>query len=254
MKQKKNIKTSLPLYIALRIVVGIMLALSVIGIFIEEANDIKSQCVFITIQCALFLFVSLTPKLIKKIKVEMPDFFLVIFILFCFAHFFCGEILNFYATIKWWDSMLHTFAGVLLSLLCFSTINLLNDNKIMNINTVHLVIMAICCTITLGVLWEIVEFTIDSIFASNMQRAYHSITGEPFVGRQALLDTMKDLILDSIGAVIGCTTCGIVISRIGRMPEALISRRIVKNKQTPTDNEEQAVEVKESSEDSSIAQ
>ncbi len=231
MKTSKQIKTSLPLYIALRIIVGLMFAVSLIGIFLATDTAYKSQCVFVTIQCGLFLFVSLLPRLIKKIKVEVPDYFLILFILFCFAHFFCGEVLNFYATIKWWDAMLHTLTGGGLALLCFSVINLLNDNNIMHINKVMLVVSALCFAVTLGVVWEIVEFVIDEIFESNMQRAYNSITGEPFIGREALKDTMKDLILDSCGATVVSTICGVIISKKGCMPDAMIAKRVKSNPQ-----------------------
>ena len=59
-----------------------------------------------------------------------------------------------------------------------------------------------CFSVTVGVLWEIVEFIIDTLVSSNMQRYKDNYTGAPFLGRRALLDTMKDLILDTLELVL----------------------------------------------------
>ena len=69
-------------------------------------------------------------------------------------------------------------------------------------------------TVTAGVIWEIIEYVSDIVNESNMQRAYVSTPhgrGEPFVGQAALKDTMKDLILDSIGAASMSIICGIAV-------------------------------------------
>ena len=133
------------------------------------------------------------------------------------AHFILGEILDFYVKLKWWDSFLHFTTGMAIALLSFSFINLLNNNiDNFKINTIFAVFFAFTMTITVGVVWEIIEFASDSWFNTNMQRAYVSTLngrGEALVGQSALKDTMKDLILDSLGAGLMCAICGISISK-----------------------------------------
>ena len=63
-------------------------------------------------------------------------------------------------------------------------------------------IFAVCFAVTIGVLCEVVEYFADEITGSNMQRYMNSATKEQFIGRAALKDTMKDLMLDTIGATI----------------------------------------------------
>lgn len=112
---------------------------------------------------------------------------------------------------------MHTFSGMLLALLSFSLINLLNKNSgDFKLNIWFMALFAFSLTITIGVLWEIFEYLNDLISGSNMQRAYVSTMngrGEPLLGQAALADTMKDLILDSIGAAVVCAICIIAVKK-----------------------------------------
>lgn len=218
-------------YVVLRALVFIDLGLFLVGLILTDDAQLKSQYIFNIVQCVAFLVVTLLPKLIKKIKVEVPDYFYIIFILFCLAHFILGEVGGFYVNVKGWDSLLHGLSGGLITLGCFSFINLLNDNDIVHINKFLIVLSAFTLTVAIGVLWEIVEFSIDGIFGTNMQRAYNSVTGEPFVGRNALTDTMKDLILDASGSLVVSIICGIIIKYSGEVPKSLISYKIKDNEE-----------------------
>lgn len=203
-------------YIYHRILLGIVFIVSLIGMFLNEDHSVKSDYMFNCAQSGMFLIVSLLPVFLKKIDLDIPEFVYFLFICFCLAHFLFGEILGFFVKIKWWDAALHTFSGMLIALLSFSLINLLNkDNgNGFKLSLPFVVIFAFSVTLAIGVLWEILEFAFDSMFGLNMQRAYVSTMsgrGEPFVGTEALLDTMKDLILDSIGAATVCTVCAIFV-------------------------------------------
>lgn len=213
-------------YLVLRAIVFVDLGLFLFGLIITTDNQLKSQYIFNIVQCLAFLVVTMLPRLIKKIKVEVPDYFYIIFILFCLAHFILGEVGGFYVNVKGWDSLLHTLSGGLITLGAFSFINLLNDNDIVHVNKFVVVLSAFALTVTIGVLWEIVEFAIDGIFGTNMQRALNSITEEPFVGREALQDTMKDLILDVSGSLVVSIICGVIIKKRGAVPESLVSHKL----------------------------
>lgn len=222
-EQKKN-TTSKIVYVGLRIIMALMLVVCIIGICIDKDESMQSRYFFHATQCLFFLIVSFIPKMIKKIKVEIPEYAMVVFILFCFAHFFFGEIVNFYAKIKWWDSALHTFSGGMLALLSFSLVYLLNnsDQENLKLSPLFVSIFAFCFTVVIGVIWEFVEWISDEISDGNMQRWANSITGQPFVGREALKDTMKDLMLDMIGASAVCLVCGIIMQYGGDFKNRLI--------------------------------
>lgn len=198
-----------------RILMTVVFITGALGVLFNKDQSAKSEYLFICTQSAYFLIISFLPSFLKKLELDIPDFIYIIFIFFCLAHYFCGEILGFFVKIKWWDSLLHTFSGMLIALLSFSLINILNKNSgDFKLNIWFMALFAFSLTITIGVIWEIYEFANDTFSGSNMQRAYVSTMngrGEPLVGQAALADTMKDLILDSIGAAVVCIICIIAV-------------------------------------------
>ena len=58
-----------------------------------------------------------------------------------------------------------------------------------------------CFALAAGAIWEIYEYTLDGLMGLNMQH-YHLVDGTPLMGRAALYDTMKDLIVDALGALV----------------------------------------------------
>lgn len=206
-------KTARITFIINRALMFLILAMSIVGAIINHDQSVKSMYVFNAVQSFLFLFFSLTPTFLKKLRFEIPDLVYVAFVLFMVAHFFLGEICGFYAKVSWWDAVLHTSSGVMLTFISFSIISLMNEkkNKDFKLNIYFSALFAFALTILIGVIWEIVEFSADTLFGSNMQRAYESLVdgsrGAALAGREALLDTMKDLILDSVGSGITCIIC-----------------------------------------------
>lgn len=200
-------------YVWHRVLMGIVFVVGVLGMIFNEDQSVKSEYLFVSAQSGLFLIVSFLPTFLNKLKLDVPDFMYIMFMVFCLAHFLCGEILGFFVRFKWWDSVLHTFSGMMIALLSFSLINLLNNHKgDFKLNMGFAILFAFSLTVAIGVIWEIIEFVADLWFETNMQRAYISTLsgrGEPLVGQDALLDTMKDLILDSIGAAVVCVLCAI---------------------------------------------
>lgn len=210
---KKSIKMT---YITQRVLMGIVLVISLIGYFLNKDESVRADYIFNIGQSTMFLLISFLPDFLRRYRLDIPDFIYIIFILFCMAHFFLGEILGFFVKISWWDSLLHTFSGCMIALLSFSLINLLNktNGKDFKLNIWFASIFAFALTLTIGALWEVYEFASDMLFESNMQRAYVSTMsgrGEPLVGMAALEDTMNDLILDAIGGLGVCIVCAICV-------------------------------------------
>ncbi len=204
-------------YIWQRVLMAVVFIVGLLGVILNDDESVKSEYLFVCAQSAMFLIVSFLPNFLRKFELDIPDFIYIIFICFCLAHFFCGEILGFFVKIKWWDSVLHTFSGMIIALLSFSLINLLNKNSSdFKLNIGFAALFAFSLAVSIGAIWEIIEYLADVWFGTNMQRAYVSTMsgrGAALVGQSALADTMKDLILDSIGAGVVCLICILAVCK-----------------------------------------
>lgn len=221
-------KASLTVYLVLR---GLIL-LSMIRAFFR--GDYHS--VFL---CLLSLVLMLLPSfLAHRLDMELPSALEVVILLFIFAAEILGEINSFYVRVPHWDTMLHTINGFLCAAIGFAMVDLLNRNEkfSLHLSPKYLALMAFCFSMTVGVLWEFFEFTGDFLLGMDMQKdtvvnAIHSVSFDDTLtntvvhirdiqdviivhsdGTQEALgiggyldigiyDTMKDLMVNLIGAV-----------------------------------------------------
>lgn len=124
-------------------------------------------------------------------------------LLFSLAAIVAGEMYGAYRALWWWDDMLHTMAGVILSLIGFLMVYFFNGHYNMAISPLFVAAFAFTFAITLGVVWEVFEFAMDVAFRTALQQwnlPPHSILiGRDYQG-VGLRDTMSDLIVTWIGA------------------------------------------------------
>ena len=87
----------------------------------------------------------------------------------------------------------------------FSIVDILNkENSNVQLNPFFVAFFAFCFAMSLGTIWEIYEFLCDGFLKTNMQK-YSLESGINLIGREALSDTMHDIIVDSIGALVTST-------------------------------------------------
>ncbi len=208
MKLKHNVSVrqvvSLVVFITMvvsTVVVAVAMALAP-AVPTEGFARIKSDYVLMLLQSVLGIFAMMLPRwLYRKWGVEIPSFMTVLYAVFLYCSIYLGEVRGFYFLIPYWDTILHTFSGIALGALGFSVLTLLNktDRVPFNLSPAFVSIFAFCFAVAVDVVWEIYEFAADGLLTMNMQK--HSLAnGQPLVGREALGDTMVDLIVDSIGA------------------------------------------------------
>ena len=141
------------------------------------------------------LLLTFMPAIIRRnLKVYLPLEFDLITILFLFASLFLGEIRSYYERVWWWDMALHTVAGLLMGILGFTIVYILNRERrpSLAMSPLFVALFSFTFAMTIGVVWEIFEFGIDSFFGLNMQKS-------------GLVDTMSDLIVNTIGAFVSST-------------------------------------------------
>lgn len=163
MKKKYNEtnKRSIAVYLGLRILVVVSMVFQILLGNIENA----ALCIV-----ALFLF-TIPTMISEKFKIGIPSLLETIIYIFIFSATILGEINNFYGIIPFWDTMLHTLNGFLCAGIGFSLVDILNQNsKRMSLSPLYVVIVAFCFSMTIGVLWEFCEFTADTIVKTDMQK------------------------------------------------------------------------------------
>lgn len=182
----------------------VMIVISDPGAVQEDAADRnKSNYVLMLLQCILGVICIFLPSLIEhKLKIEIPNGMYLLFIVFLYCAIYLGEVRSFYYLISYWDVILHTFSGAMLGALGFSVVRLLNENPkaTVNMSPLFVAFFALTFAVFMGVVWEIYEYVFDGILKINMQK-FASDSGTPLVGRDALEDTMVDLIVDMLGAL-----------------------------------------------------
>lgn len=120
----------------------------------------------------LVLVLFFVPSLVEGMaRIEIPGLFQAIIYSFIFAAEILGEIDHYYVLIPGWDTILHTLNGFLCAAIGFSLVDLLNrSSKNVNLSPVYVTLVAFCFSMTIGVLWEFVEFGFDTFFGMDMQK------------------------------------------------------------------------------------
>lgn len=209
-----------------------ILRLSVIIIIIHQIFTGQFENVYL---CVLTLMLLFLPSIIQvRFKIELPATLEIIIYCFIFAAEILGTLNSFYNLIPFWDTMLHTLNGFLAAAIGFSLIWLLNDRDQddIKLSPLYLCLVAFCFSMTIGVIWEFMEFGMDMLFDMDHQRdtiitTINSRYLDPAVfgetkqvtniqevvidGRSmglngyldiGLIDTMKDMFVNLIGALV----------------------------------------------------
>ena len=190
--------------------------------------------------CGLTLVLMILPSILtKKLKIYLPSALEIVILCFIFAAEILGEISSFYINVPHWDTMLHTINGFLCAAVGFALVDLFNRDErfTFKLSPLFLAVVAFCFSMTIGVLWEFFEFSADHFFATDMQKdtivrqintveldetrtnkvvkikniddviIVHTDGSEESLGLGGyldigIIDTMKDLFVNFIGAVV----------------------------------------------------
>ncbi len=221
-------------------VVYVVLRVLVVLTMVAQIFNHNFENVFL---CVLTLILFTIPSFIEHtIHIDVPDTLEIIILLFIFAAEIMGEIQAYYIHFPYWDTMLHTMNGFLCAAIGFSLLDILNRSESLSfrLSPLYLSLMAFCFSMTIGVLWEFFECMMDQLFLLDMQKdtvvnTIGSVMLDPAGGNRpavisditdvivvtadgtqhtlglggyldiGLLDTMKDLFVNFIGAVVFST-------------------------------------------------
>lgn len=160
-KYKETNKKSIIIYLILRLLVILSMIFQII------LGNISN-----VLMCILALVLFTLPTIIsEKFKIGIPSLLEGIIYLFIYSTAILGEINNFYGRIPFWDTILHTLNGFLCAGIGFSLVDLLNQNsKRIKLSPLYIAIVAFCFSMTIGILWEFFEFSADYLTKTDMQK------------------------------------------------------------------------------------
>lgn len=164
----------------------------------------RADYLLMLVECALGLIVIHVPAILEKqLKFELPTPLYILYLIFLYCAITLGEVRSFYYLIPHWDVFLHAFSSMMTGMFGYMLITVINrDERILvRLSPLFVAVFAFCFSATIGSLWEIYEFTFDGIMGLNMQK-YALADGTMLSGHAALADTMKDIIVDVLGALI----------------------------------------------------
>ena len=203
--------------------------------------------------CVLAIVLLYVPSWVQvRLRIELPPALEITILCFIFAAEILGEVNAFYVRVPNWDTMLHTLNGFLAAAVGFSMVLLLNDDDRLtfHLSPFFLALMAFCFSMTIGVLWEFFEFSMDMLFGTDMQKdtivhALHTVALDPTLSNKVvtipdiqdvvingeslglggyldigIIDTMKDLFVNFIGAVVFSITGFLYVKSKGRKKSA----------------------------------
>ncbi len=169
----------------------------------SSGEHLRSDYILMLLQCCLGLVVIFLPSFLeKKLSFEIPNYMSIMYFIFLYCAIYLGEVRNFYYIIPHWDTILHAFSGAMLGALGFTLVTILNDAERISVvlSPFFIALFAFCFALAAGAVWEIYEFSGDGLFGLNMQK-YRLEDGTQLIGHAALIDTMKDIIIDALGAL-----------------------------------------------------
>lgn len=152
-----------------------------------------------------FVLLLLPTIFYKRTKIFIPPSFQIIILLFIFASMYLGAVHHYFYRFWWWDIMLHSISAVILGYIGFLLIYALNKDKNIHIklSPFFIALFTFCFASTVGIVWEIFEFGVDSILGVNMQRAKDLEEAYGFFDtRLGVIDTMRDLAVNTLGALL----------------------------------------------------
>ena len=197
------------------LVISTLLLIAQIGsiIFIDSNSAVEHLAFQIFENCVMIIIVFIPAILDKGTNLRIPHAMEIAFVGFCFSALVLGDLFDFYGKFRWWDIVLHGISGIMLGILGYEIIStFISTEKCRTpVSPIFISIWVVCFALAIGAMWEIWEYMADGLFGLNSQE-YLASSGTfdestPLQGRDALTDTMEDMILDFVGAaIIGATS------------------------------------------------
>lgn len=163
---------------------------------------LQGECGFVLFQSLLGLSFSFLPLALRRgFGLKVPSPVEAGYFVFLFGAVFLGEIEGFYYSLPFWDTLIHALSSLLLVALVLSSLGRPRRSEGVGLGPALAALFAFCLALSVGVLWEIFEYGVDSLFGSNMLK-WATRGGLPLSGMAAIEDTMGDLVTNAAASAV----------------------------------------------------
>lgn len=181
---------------------GIFVLIYNIKNLIVGTSKPRSEEIILVIEMFAAIALIFVPQLIEHIfKINMPNAMMNAYWVFLLLATFIGTGLQIIVAIPFWDKILHLYSGALLTLVGYGVLSYFFIDNLQVLKPTFVAFFGVIFSLASGLLWELWEFTCDSVLGMNLQR-FATVEGVPFIGREALMDTMMDVIFNTGGIII----------------------------------------------------
>lgn len=207
MTKKEKVKFFLYIFIVLSLFVSLIYEIE--EYFHAPGTDVTDSSVRTKADCLLSIIMIVGVSIAMCIPLVLrhnfhlyiPYTLEIMFLIFFYCAVYLGEVRSFYYLVPHWDDYLHSASAIMLAIVGFSVVYLLNKSEIVDLSPFFIALFAFLFAFSIGAAWEIYEFICDDLFNVNAQK-FMTDDGVLLVGHAALVDTMKDLMVDFGGALI----------------------------------------------------
>lgn len=216
-KIMRNVKRFLSIVLHASFAAGIIFFLIKLLSVKSEVQDayLQKQYIIRVVQCVFGVLLIYVPKAVWRIfHFNVPVFIEILYMFFIFGAIFLGDVCECYYAVPMWDVYLHTLSSIITGLFGFIVLTAIkrDEDFIINISPVFAAFFAFTFSVTIGAFWEVYEYVFDGLLGLNMQK-FITADGVVLAGHAALADTMKDIIVDILGAAAAALIGGFCIKK-----------------------------------------
>ena len=171
---------------AVHLIITNLIRLILFLTFIYATTSARTLVQAVSIIALLITFI---PTILNKLfHIQIPSSFEIIYLMFVYGLLTLGELRGLYHGSIWWSILMTFTASLALGFTGLSIIHVLHKTNRINTNPLLAAILIFALTLSFATLWEIFEFTLDTIIHSGLQKN--------------LTDTMQDLSINVLGALL----------------------------------------------------
>src|SRR3989344_2345226 len=175
--------------------------------------------------CVIAFTATFTPKILSRFGIKTGSEMQIVILLIIYGALFLGEVRGAFASLWWWDVLLKGVAALALSFIGLTVILALEEQDLLDASPFMIISLAFALSFTLGAMWEIIEFTLDSLFDFQLQNI-----GTGVVALDLIIDGTAAFIVSAGGyryrkKGIGNPMSGMVLRLMRRNPKLFKSQK-----------------------------